>query len=60
MVVSLGSNEQCTSVKKKTLAPVWDESFEFKVESVDDALVFDVYDADVIGDDEKMGQVAPT
>jgi len=57
VTIKVGSqSEQKTTVQKKTLAPVWDESFSFRVESMDDALVLQVWDKDMMTD-EFMGEV---
>ena len=52
VTIKVGSqSEQKTTVQKKTLTPVWDESFSFRVESMDDALVLQVWDKDQLNDD---------
>ena len=44
-----------TSKKLKTLSPVWDESFELKVNDVGGWISFVVYDYDVMSKDDVIG-----
>ena len=53
-----GHKPKRTTVKKKTLNPVWDEMFSFEVVTIDTTLIFDVLDHNFIGSDDYLGQVA--
>ena len=44
-----------TSKKSKTLAPIWEEAFELKVNDVDGWISFIVYDHDVLSQDDVIG-----
>ena len=46
-----------TSVKKKTLNPVWGETFEFEVDPRLHVVVLDVMDANKITRDDFLGRV---
>ncbi|KAI8112634.1 hypothetical protein M9434_003955 [Picochlorum sp. BPE23] len=63
-VVSVGTDSNTTRVEKKTLAPVWDETFVFDAaclqSAIDDRLPclrLDLYDWDHFSADDFMGQV---
>ena len=49
-----------TSVQKQTLDPVWDEEFEFeRVDRNSESYVlFRLYDRDLVGEDDELGQYA--
>ena len=47
-----------TSVKEKTLDPVWNEGFSFDVQSIDEAVILEVWDKDMASDDDFMGEVS--
>ena len=48
VVLKVGDQQpQRSSVKLKTLNPVWDETFSFAVESMDNAIELEVWDQDV-------------
>lgn len=53
-----GENEQKTQVIKRTLAPTWNETFNFTVESEEtDLLVVECYDYDMVGAHDFIGSV---
>ena len=57
VIIKVGSQAaQRTTVKQKTVNPTWDETFSFRIESMDDDVVLDVWDQDQLADDY-MGQV---
>ena len=58
-VLRLGSKEMRTSVKKKCLDPVWEETFRFEVTDDDDQgfLTATVKDRDVLSEDDVIGAV---
>jgi hypothetical protein len=52
----MGSQKRNSTVKPKTLCPVWNEQFTFVVSNVrDDALLIKVRDRDTFGADESLG-----
>lgn len=60
IVIALnGSNEQKTKIIKKTLDPVWDETFSFAADALkgDDTITLTFYDYDFGQKDDFMGEV---
>ena len=55
VTVNVGSCTRQTSVKFQTLEPVWDELFEFNVDTMDETVVLDLYDKDVLSRDDFLG-----
>ena len=50
---------QKTAVKKKTLSPEWNETFEFKLDNSSrrDSLTLECFDYDLLGSDDSLGKV---
>uniref|UniRef100_A0A0D9X985 C2 and GRAM domain-containing protein n=1 Tax=Leersia perrieri TaxID=77586 RepID=A0A0D9X985_9ORYZ len=55
--LQLGKQRFKTKVVKKNLNPTWDQEFSFSVGDVQDVLKLYVYDEDIIGIDDFLGQV---
>ncbi|KAF0909551.1 hypothetical protein E2562_037185 [Oryza meyeriana var. granulata] len=55
--LQLGKQRFKTKVVKKNLNPTWDQEFSFSVGDVRDVLKLYVYDEDMIGIDDFLGQV---
>jgi Ca2+-dependent lipid-binding protein len=55
--LQLGKQRFKTKVVKKNLNPAWDQEFSFSVGDVRDVLKLYVYDEDMIGIDDFLGQV---
>ena len=54
----MGSHcEEKTSVKERTLRPVWHEAFLFVVESLDETVMLEVWDKDRLSGSDYMGEV---
>ena len=55
VVFRLGGREVRSTVQKRTLNPIWNEQFQLPVPSLNDMLELGVFDADLVGEDEAMG-----
>ena len=55
--LQVGKQRFKTKVVKMNLNPEWDQEFSFVVADVREVLKFDVYDEDLIGIDDFLGQV---
>ena len=56
-VVQCGAVKCHTRCIQKTLVPRWEETFRFQVSKKSEQLQLDMYDRDMIGDDDYLGQV---
>eukprot|EP01012_Entosiphon_sulcatum_P011995 TRINITY_DN17465_c0_g1_i1.p1 TRINITY_DN17465_c0_g1~~TRINITY_DN17465_c0_g1_i1.p1 ORF type:complete len:3832 (-),score=536.18 TRINITY_DN17465_c0_g1_i1:148-11643(-) len=54
----LGTAEHTTSICKKTVAPVWNESCVFTVTDESAALTFTVFDNDLLSADDELGSAS--
>lgn len=54
--ITFGGHSRQTGVKKKTLYPVWNETFEYEVENVTNKIVVEVFDHDIFSQ-EFLGMV---
>ncbi|MDP2434302.1 MAG: hypothetical protein Q8P67_01000, partial [archaeon] len=59
VIITHAGNTKKSRAKSKTLNPIWDQTFDFSIaqEHVDEPLLFRVFDRDLIGGDDFMGQV---
>ena len=55
LVVKVADTEHKTSVKKKTLEPVWDETLSFQCVAGMSVLRVEMYDHEAVGKDRSMG-----
>ena len=55
--VHVGKQQMKTSTKGQDLNPAWDEHFSFKLGSLDDDVVLEVWDKDSLSADDFLGQV---
>lgn len=58
IIFELSPDSVQTKVKKKTLNPVWEEEFEFtRVDKKSDSYIsFTLWDRDIVGEDDQLGQ----
>ena len=54
--LQLGNNKKKSSTQKKTLNPKWDESFDFATDADQEWLRITLWDWDLVGSSEFMGQ----
>jgi hypothetical protein len=55
VIFRLGGKEVRSGVQKRTLNPIWNEEFQLSVPSLDSTLEVLVFDADLVGEDQAMG-----
>ncbi|XP_065194559.1 multiple C2 and transmembrane domain-containing protein 2-like isoform X2 [Sycon ciliatum] len=56
MKIGSGYSKAKTTIVHKSLSPIWNESFDLGVYSLDDSVLLRVYDHDLIGSDDSMGR----
>mmetsp|Transcript_42669 Transcript_42669/g.133763 ORF Transcript_42669/g.133763 Transcript_42669/m.133763 type:complete len:255 (-) Transcript_42669:317-1081(-) len=57
VIFTLGEQRQGSSKKVTTLNPIWEpeETFRFKIDDIEEPVIVSVYDSDLVGDDDSLG-----
>ena len=56
-IIKLGDQEKRTQIIKKNLNPVWNEEFSFSIDEIYQPIEVSVWDNDLMGADDLIGQV---